>query len=376
MPKSNIFQALIFLVFIFFIACNCGSENSQGNDQTNEGLIEITLEQFQSEGMEIGTASTEKFEELIKINGKLMAPSGGIAQVGPGVAGSVAGIYCKPGQYVKKGQVLCSIASKEIISLQQDFAETSNRINNLRADYERAKSLYSEKVGSQKELLSIESEYKATLARHEGLRSQLRLMNIDPETTESGIINSSYSVYAPIGGYISIQNAILGKYCEPGELLFEIIDLNQMQLFLSVFEKDISKLKIGQLVYFSLQGRSDTTYEASLNSIGKSIDPESRSIQCIASLNARDTKTLVHGMYADVIIGTNQKNALAIPTTALVKSGEEYYIFILEKTEKSSYFLKPQKVVAGLEGNGFTEVQGIDSLRKVITKGVYNLPVE
>jgi cobalt-zinc-cadmium efflux system membrane fusion protein len=292
------------------------------------------------------------------------------------VAGAITGIFCKPGQYVKKGQALCSISSKEIISMQQDFAETSNRLHALRIDYERAKSLYAEKVGSQKELLSLESEYKSTQARYEGLRTQLQLMNINAKVTESGAINPSYPVCAPISGYISMQNAILGKYSEPGELLFEIIDLNQMHLQLSVFEKDISKLRIGQPVNFIIQGRPDTTFQASISSIGKSIDPESGSIKCIASLNGNDSRTLVHGMFADANIATTEKKALALPTGAISKSGEESFVFIVEKTGSSVYYLKPQKVETGLETKGYTEVLGIDSLKQILIKGVYNLPVE
>jgi membrane fusion protein, heavy metal efflux system len=376
MPKSTIFLTIIFLLLIFSEACKCGKNSNEAVNPANEGLVEITTEQFNSEGMTIGHATMVKFEETIKINGHLMAPSGGIAQVGPAVAGAITGIFCKPGQYVKKGQALCSISSKEIVGMQQDFAETSTRLNALRIDYERAKSLYAEKVGSQKELLTLESEYKSTQARYEGLRSQLQLMNLNPKATESGAINPSYPIIAAISGYITMQNAILGKYSQPGELLFEIIDLNRMQLQLSVFEKDISKLKIGQPVLFTIQGKPDTTLLASLSSIGKSVDPESGSIKCIATLSGNDSKTLVHGMFVDATIATTEKITLALPTGAITKSGEEYFIFVVEKTDATVYLLKPLKVETGLEGNGFTQVIGIDSLKQVLIGGVYNLPVE
>ncbi|MFN8255836.1 MAG: efflux RND transporter periplasmic adaptor subunit [Bacteroidales bacterium] len=376
MKLSGNFSLHILLIQIFILQFACTGKDESKESTENEGLIAISDKQFESEGMALGNLQTVDFEEIIKINGIIKAHPKGIAIVSSHISGLVSNISCSIGNYVKLGQVLCSLSSKELIVLQQEFAETSAILKKLELDFQRAKVLNDEKIGSQKEYISIESEFKSTLAKYEGLKSQLKLLNINTQKVEGGTIFSSIPMYAPISGYITAQNCVSGQYLESNVALFEIVDINQLQLELAVYEKDLSLLKSGQKVrYYNLNDRNKI-FLAELISIGKSIDPETKSIPCIARINSEDCKNFVNQMFVEAIIITNQYKAPAVNSEAIAKAGEELFVFTQEKVSNNIHYLKKNKIKTGNVSNGFTEILSDEKLENIVIKGIYNIPVD
>ena len=367
----------IILIFKLLLT-SCASTSKENNSEPNasDELMIISQEQFVSEKMEIGNTSLHQFEEIVKINGYILAPVDGIAQVSTHVSGLISNIYFSTGNYVNKGQILCTIASKEFISLQQEFAETASRLKSLKLDYERAKALIEEKIGSQKEFISIESEYKSNLAKYEGLKSQLALIGIHPKQNEDVKIISSLNLYAPISGYITTQKCVIGQYAEPNQALFEIVDIDKLNLQLSVYEKDISKLQEGQQVRYSIQGKEKETYLAELVSVGKSIDLESKTILCIAKLKKEDSRKFVNRMYAEAEIIVEKRNAMAISSDALLKAGDEHFLLIQDKADGKNHYFRKLKVNIGITEKDFTEIIGDEILKNVLVNGVYNIQIE
>jgi len=376
MRKIFIVGATVLIFIIFLISCSSKSNESSSETDASDELLIISQAQFDSEKMEIGNSSLYQFEEIVKINGYILAPVDGIAQVNTHVSGLISNIYFSTGNYVNKGQILCALASKEFISLQQEFAETASRLKSLKLDYERAKVLIEEKIGSQKEFISIESEYKSNLAKYEGLKSQLTLIGIHPKQNEDINIISTLNLHAPISGYITTQKCVIGQYAEPNQALFEIVDMEKLQLQLFVYEKDISKLQEGQQVRYSIQGKENETYLAELVSVGKSIDLESKTIPCIAKMKKEDSGKFVNRMYVEAEIIVEKRKAMAISNHALLKAGEEHFLLIEDKTDGKNHYFRKRKVNIGTTANDFTEIIENEILKNVLVNGVYNIQIE
>ncbi len=69
---------------------------------------------------------------------------------------------------------------------------------------------------------------------------------------EKGEIQPTVNLYAPISGYVTEVNVNLGKYVSPTDVMFEIVDTEHLHAELTVFERDVPRLKIGQKVRFIL----------------------------------------------------------------------------------------------------------------------------
>lgn len=366
-------QPLFFITFFFILGCS-GPEAEKEEDSTQaEDLIQITQQQFEAENMEIGEVIEIPFEETIRCNGYIMAPPNGMAQISAQISGIVESVFYSIGGYVKKGQVLCRISSTELIVLQQDFAETSANLKRLEADYERSKALYDEKIGAEKDFKAIESAYLISKAKYQSLKLRLELLKLDVSKIEAGELYPTFPIIAPISGYITDQYVVLGQYIEPQKNLMEIVDVNQLQLQLSVFETDVKYIKVGQKIMFKSLGESNSIHSATLTSIGKTINPETKKINSIAKIDKTTDVKYINNTYIEATIYVNQTLAKALPSESILKSGQDFYVLLLEGSDSENYYLRKVAVNVGRISNGYTEIFEGDDLGKIMIKGVYNL---
>lgn len=375
MKTNKIFNTLFTLMI--FIAGGCGNQSAteQETEEESGDRIEISIAQFEGDSMKIGELSIQKFEDEVFCNGNIIAPTNGIAQISTPISGIVESISCSMGDYVQKGKTLCMISSNELMVIQQEYTETSARLKQLKTEYERSKSLYDEKIGAEKDFIATESDYKVMLSKYQSLKLRLQLFKLNISKIEAGELYSLFPVISPISGYITSQNMVLGQFIEQQKSLVEIVDVNQLQLQLSVFEKEIGKLKTGQNILFKTMGETAALHTAMLISISKTIDPVSKTILCLAKITDKKGLNLVNRSFIEARIAVNHKEANALPTEAILKSGKDYFVYTVEKSDKQAYFLRKQKIEIGKTSNGFTEITGDTDFTKVLIKGVYNLPV-
>lgn len=374
MKNLNILIAIFFASFL--IACQQKEIKNEINSNTSESLNIISQEQFTFNNMKIGSLKKQLFETSLACNGSLSAPTNGIAKISTPIPGIVKNIHFTIGDYVEKHELICEIESQELINLQQNYAESSVELMKAKADYERCKTLSKENIGANKDLISAESKYRASNAIYEGFKLKLELLNLNKTQVENGKFVPSLNITAPISGYITHHNLVLGKYVEPQQSLIEIIDTEQIQVQISLFEKDIHKIKIGQLLHFNAQNNPTQLYTARISSIGKSIDPKTKTITCFAKLDKKAKNKLFNGacINADIII--NSKEANALPSQAIIKSGLNRYIFIVEKHENNKYYLRKEKIETGNESGGYTEILNSKTTNNILVKGGYNISAE
>jgi cobalt-zinc-cadmium efflux system membrane fusion protein len=372
--RRNIFTNTFYVLFVLIIT-GCGKSLKTSEDVLSNqvDLIQVTQKQFETENMKIGEVTLQFFEEEINCNGYISSPPNGMAQISTYLSGIVESVECSTGDYVHKGQTLCMISGNELIDIQQEYAETAAILKRLQTDFERSKVLFDEKIGSEKDYIASESEYKAIRAKYNALQMRLQLLKLDVLKIEAGEIYSSFPVTTPISGYITSLDMVLGQYTEEQKPLAEIIDVNQLQLKLSVFENDINKLKPGQSIRFNSLGESPLVHNANLISIGKTIDPVSKTIQCIARIKNEPGTMYINSSYVEATIIADRTELDALPNEAILKLNSENYVFAVEKSDNQNFFLRKVKVRIGRVSNEFSEILDAEGLGNVIIKGVFNL---
>ena len=210
------------------------------------------------------------------------------------------------------------------------------------------------------------------MAKVEGLKAQLKMINIEPRKVEDGLIGASTSFFAPIGGVVTQQNLVLGQFVEPQELALEIIDLEKLQLKLHIFEKNISKLEVGQELIFYVSDNPDAEFKAIITHIGRSIETDTKTILCTARIVSDERNNLVNGQYVETNIITSQREAFSLPAEAIFKA--EDYDFVLsyvEEREGNMIFHKTP-VELGDEQKEFVEILD-KGLEDILIEGGYNL---
>ena len=359
-----------------FAGCSGTTSGNRGENTGTGHLIKITREQFSAEQMQLGNTEWRTFGEVFQTNGIVTCSPETKAEVHSFVSGIIKSIYVNPGSYVRKGQELCEIQSKEFINMQQEYLSALARLQALELDYQRVKTLYDEQISSQKDYLAVESEYNMLKAKIKALQAEFHILDVNITKLEEGNLSPFLAVHSPINGYIALLNADLGEFVETQTVLMKVIDNTDLQLYFYVYQENVNKLKKGQLLKIYSPDNPGEIYHARVISIGKAIDPESKSIPCIAKPEDKLRPLFVDGMYFQVDIIIDTVNALAVPEEAILKAGERSYVLVKEKEDDSGLYFRKEEVKTGMVSDGFVRISGDKPLKDVLVKGAYYFQIQ
>lgn len=375
------FTGIFLLLGLTFFSCTQkgASETDKKDNNVNAkdpDKIAITQQQFESGEMELGQITLQEFNTVVKANGMFAVPPQNKADVSAYFAGYVKDIGLLPGDTVKKGQVLFTIENPEYVQVQRDFLEASGRLDYLRSDYERQKSLMADNVTSQKNYLKAESEYKVTLAQYQSLKKQLSLMNINPNTLSGDNIRSVISVLSPLSGYATAVNISKGMFLNPSDIAVTVTNTDDLHIELKIFEKDLPAVKIGQPINFRLQNNTDHVYKGKVHLVNRTIDERERTVMIHGDLlNGEDDKRFAPGMYIEGEIMTTTSQYPALPSDAVVNIDNDFFALVKETDTTFSKVM----IKVGSMDNGYTQILNSNDFgqeAEFLTKGAFNLLTE
>jgi cobalt-zinc-cadmium efflux system membrane fusion protein len=166
-------------------------------------------------------------------------------------------------------------------------------------------------------------------------------MHINPETLSPENMSSTIKITAPIDGYISNVKISRGQFLSPNESALEIVDNKDLKLALTIYEKDLAKIDLGQELSFSLEKFPGKVFKATIDLISPVIDLDKRSVLVHASLSkGSNAENLSPGTYIEVEIINDSTSLFSLGREAMVQKGTHYEALILEKKLEDQYFFK------------------------------------
>lgn len=393
---------------IFFIGCSgrktpeeitTEKKETEKAEKGEEG-IELTQAQIEAVGIQYGTIELKNLSQVVKASGQLAVPPQKRADVNVLAGGVIRKIVPIEGQSVKKGQVLAVIENTELVTIQENYLTAKNAFSYTASELQRQKELDEANAGIKKKLQEAQANYNTERARITTLEAQLRQLGINPGTVSRGSIITRINVYAPISGTVGHILVNTGVYAQPGNSLMEIIDNSQIHADLTVFEKDLFRVRKGQKVNFTLTNQDNREITGTVYGVNKSFENESKGIIVHAIIEDANTYRLIPGMYVTALISVGSEQVTAIPVDAVVQSEGKNYIFVVddekreaaekkesgeqaEQKEKSegkeqgeqngkSVRFKMLEVVTGVSELGYIKITSIGELpdkAKVVVKG-------
>jgi len=370
----------IIPLFILAIISSCGdkasksSENGTSEVQTDD-RIQITQAQFDQNKMEIASMTESDFPVMVTTSGMIDVPPENRAVVSATMGGYIKTTPLLIGDKVRKGQLLVTIENPEFVSLQQQYMEVNGQLGYLKSEYERQQTMVAENITSQKSFLKAESEYKTGVAKYNGLKKQLGMLNISAEQVEKGNISSVATIYAPIAGSITSVNVSKGTYVSPATSIMEIINNDHIHLELSVFEKDIMKVKKDQVVEFRIPEASKEVYKAEVHLVGTSIGGN-RTIKVHAHIENEDDANFLTGMFVEANIITETSKQMSLPSDAIAVVENESFVLLLEEKKGDTYYFKQVPVMTLGSYENRTSLSNSSTFKQdaqFLSKGAFSL---
>lgn len=381
--KTNLLYFRYFLApLTLVLAFSCGQQTDENaglevvTASAENGRIELTSEQFNTMNMVWGKLETDQFSEKITVQGAVRVPVESMQDVTTYYGGYVSGMELLEGQPVRKGEVLFYLENPEFILLQQNYLEAKSQLNYLLSEYERQKTLFAEKIASQKNYLKAEADYQSTRAKAESLKRQLGLLRINADELQPESIRSKIAIYSPIAGFVTEINAVPGAYVQPTDVPVRLISREHLHIELMVFEKDATTIKKGQVVEVRVPELSSEIFIAEVFMVGQSIN-DARQINVHADLKDESKESLlVPGMFVEGKIQKDPQEGIAVPQTAVIESEGKMYVLVLRDKKETGFSLEKIEVETGRMGNGKIELlpnPKLSATDQILVKGGFNL---
>jgi cobalt-zinc-cadmium efflux system membrane fusion protein len=264
--NSNYWSLTLLMAFFFtLVSCNTTEQEipTHENDRHDvSSVVELSPAQFNMAGVELVQAVAQLMSKGLKVSGVMDTPPQQLISVSAPLGGFLKNTDLLQGMKVKKGQVLAVLEHPNYVELQQNYLDKKTQLEFLEFEFNRQERLNKENVNSQKVFQQAKSDFMS-----------MKIIGVNASNLSVEKISREIKIYSPISGYVSEVNTNIGRYVNPVDVLFEIVNTDHLHAELIVYEQDIHKLKIGQKVRFYLPS-SKKEIMASVYLIGRKIDAD------------------------------------------------------------------------------------------------------
>jgi Cu(I)/Ag(I) efflux system membrane fusion protein len=331
----------------------CGMDLIPLESDDNDDLDPMAIRMSKT-AMQLASVSTEIVGKTmpvktLRLNGKVQADERLVSTQSAHFSGRIEKLLVKfTGQFVSKGQVVAHIYSPELVTAQEELLEA---------------------------LKSKETQPQLLDAAKEKLKKWKLSENQVEQIIQSGVTQDDFPLIADISGYITDRKVNLGDYVRKGQPLYEITDLSRVWILLDVYESDISWIKKGSKVNYTVQSYPGENFNGSISFIDPIIDSKSRVSKARLEVSNKDYK-LKPEMFVSATIETDlpsTPNAIVIPKTAVMWTGERSVVYVKSASSEQVSF-KMRKITLGPAlGNSYVVEDGLEEGEEIAVNGTFSI---
>lgn len=350
-----------------------------GEEEEAPGRITYLKEQQWKTEFALGLVGERDLQDGVRASGEIRPVAGKEARITAPIAGRLELATPAPllGTPVKRGALLATISPRasggvDGATLAAEVAAFEAEVQAARAERARAERLVAEQAAPSKAVEEARTRVQIAEARLGGASG--RLAQYNASATGGGGAGRRFQLRAPIDGTLVALNAVTGENVDEGKPLFDVIGLDHVWLVAQVFEPDLPRVEGARAAWFTIEGYPAPFVvdekTSKLITIGRVIDPRTRTAPVIFELDNRDGKLRI-GNFTKVAIATGApRRALAIPEAALVDDAGKAVAYVM--VEGEAFERRPLRL--GIRANGWVEVlEGVVAGERVVTKGAYEV---
>ena len=359
----------------YFFSSNSKQETTYLTESVIRGDVEKTV---------VASGSVESVNEV---------------DVGAQASGKITKLYVKLGQEIKKGEMIADIDSTTqintlntkkaaLVSYQAQLKAKRTAYDVALSSYNRLSKLYTQKATSLDSVNTAKSTLDNAKAEMEAIEANIKQAEIEVNTAET---NVGYTkITAPMDGTVISVPVSEGQTVNANQTtptIVTIADLSQMKIKPEISEGDITKVKAGQEVSFTILSDSQTVYHSVIDSVdpANTTTSDSFSTSSLSSSSSSTTSAIYY--YANVLIDNpdrtlrigmttennikiaNAKDVLLVSNMAIQKRDGKSFVNVLNDKNQP----EQREVETGVQNDFQTEIKsGLNEGEKVIVSQVAN----
>ena len=262
------------------------------------------------------------------------------------LSGSIVQTYVEQGQAVKRGQLLARIDDSSIrqalLSAQSAARSAQLTLDNATRDAEREERLETAGAVAPRDVEAAQRTLASAQAGMADAQAQLTAAQRQEDKT---------SFRAPFDGLVSERPVNAGDVVQPGAAIATVVDPASMRLEGSVPAEQLSALKIGTPVLFTVNGYAGKTFTGKVDRINPTADPTTRQVRVYVTIPNQES-TLVGGLFAQGRVATESRQGIMLPTSAVDERGISPIVLRIREGTVESV-----QVQLGLRDNAMEQVE-------------------
>ncbi|MFO7574287.1 MAG: efflux RND transporter periplasmic adaptor subunit [Bacteroidales bacterium] len=331
----------------------CGMDLIPLDDDQNADIDPDAIS-MSSTAMQLASVSTAIVGEMdpvkqVRLNGKVQSDERLVYSQSSHIPGRIEKLLVNfTGEFVNKGQTIAYVYSPELVTAQEELFE-AQRI--------------------------AESQPQLFAAAKEKLKNwKLSEKQID-EILTSGKSQESFPVQADVAGFVTSKMINPGDYVRKGEAIYEIADLSKVWVLFDVYESDMSWIKKGDKVEFSLASMPGENFEGIISYIDPVIDAKTRVAKARIEYKNASGK-LKPEMFASGMVKARlagKANSLVVPKTAVMWTGKRSVVYVKTNSDQGVNFIMREVTLGSALGDSYIVEEGLLAGEEIAVNGTFSI---
>lgn len=349
------------MILMIFTIAGCGEKIKPGESEVKRPQVS---------GVGIKEAVSSEVTDFYETSGTLKSVN--TALVSAKIMGEVREIRVKPGDSVRKGDVLLIINAPDInarVQAAQESIEEAKRGLDMAGEnknltektFQRYTNLFDAKAISEQEFDEIKARREVAVLEYE--RAQKALNRAEAGLDEAEAFKSYSVITSPLDGTVAEKKIETGNMAVPGAPLV-LVESRSYRVEAPVDETLLPSIQTGTAVAISIDAIHMET-EGRVTEIVRQVDPLTRTFMVKIALN-NISQPLQGGFYAKVKFPLGKKTVLSVPEGSIITRGELIGIYTVDQQG----IITLRLVKTGKRHDGKVEIlTGLSSGERIIVTG-------
>ena len=352
-------MALLAAGALLFQSCNTNAENNTAGTKQPYIIPDSLLKTLTIDSVREG-----ELINAITLTAQVDFNQDKQVNIFPLISGNVQDAKIQLGDYVTRGQVLAVVKSSEMAGYSNNLIIAQTNVTATKKQLDATTDLFKSGLASNLDVINVQVNYDQALAQLEMVKRVLKINGNDT--------SGQYVVKAPIDGFVVQKLINNGMSIRPDNTnpLYTISDLKDVWVWANVYEANLDKIHMGDNLDVTTLSYPGRVFKGKIDKIMHVLDPNSKVTKVRVVINNPDY-ALRPQMFASVTItNTQHKQAMYVPSSALMFDASKYYVVTYQGGGKSS--ITPVQKLSSL-GDKVYLTSGVKVGDKVIASDVIQI---
>lgn len=311
-------------------------------EEIQTGSIVVDEGRRQAIGVKTGIVVSEPFEVPLHLQGEVTYDPSRLTDISLRFDGWIGQLTADfEGKLVEKGDVLFTVYSPELLSLQEEFLQTRKSGTLLEAARKRLR------------LWGLNEEQIAWLEKRDKAQDYV-------------------PIFAPADGVVIERNVVNGSAFRSGERLLRLADLHEVWVEAFAYERDLPLIERGMPALIKLPYMPMQEFAAEVMHTDPFLGIETRTARVLLRVK-NETGDLKPGAFANVLLKADMGERLVIPEDAVLISGDKRIVFL----DLGEGRLQPREITTGYNnGEQIVVLEGLEEGQAIVTSGNFLIASE